>query len=518
MLENLKNIFARIFYLLNLYYEDRKETMIEKKGFEDERFSNRDICFTKRDEILKKSSNNFKNNLSESIFEDIARISEEEKNKRKLEYKKIYKEYEKYYFLGEKQKDILVLGEMLDFSNYVLSKEEDFDKILLNQISIKSSITLFSLLFIYDLFYLLHKYTFKNDLRKYNYFYQKMVTCLTLEYTKECQNKHDMGFEKIKFSSKNYIEIIKTQNIQENFINFLNIIEKDFMQKHFKNELPVIIRENFVLNEKKFEIKKPEIKKNEKEITHLCFLVHGLEGSSSDLRNMRSILQFYCPEIVFLLSEENEDDTKDNIDKMGKRLSREINAFIEYYTDRENIRISLIGHSLGGLIIRASLPYLKKYKNQFKTLITLGTPHLGCSSNNFLVSTGLKLLSKLKDYKSLREMCIEDKNEYLVKLSEKEGFDFFENVILISAFNDGYVNFQSAKIIFDNPFRDKKLNAKMVKNIYEKLKCSNVIKIGTFVPNLNKGFQYFLGREAHIDILNNNFLVHVIFSQIKNYL
>lgn len=37
----------------------------------------------------------------------------------------------------------------------------------------------------------------------------------------------------------------------------------------------------------------------------------------------------------------------------------------------------MIGHSLGGLIIRASLPYLKEYKNQFFTFMTLSTPHLG---------------------------------------------------------------------------------------------------------------------------------------------
>ena len=489
--------------------------MIQKKGYEDERFSNREICFTKRDEILRKCLDNFNNNFNESIFEEIAVISEVEKKKREVEFKKIYSEYENYDFLGKKQKEILVLGEMLDFSKYVLSEKESFDIILLRQISVKSSITFFSLLFIYDLFYLLHKYTFKNDLRKYDYFYQKMVSCLTLEYTKDCENNNDIGFEKIKFSSKDYLEIIKSQKIQENFINFLNIIEKEFIEKHFKNELPLIIRENFFLNKKK--AKKPIIK-NPEEITNLCFLVHGLEGSSNDLRSLRSILQYYSPETVFLLSEENENDTKQSIEKMGKRLAREITAFIEYYTDRENIKISLIGHSLGGLIIRASLPYLKKYKKKFQTLITFGTPHLGCSSNNFLVSTGLKILSKLKDYESVREMCIGDSHGFLEKLSEKQSFEFFENVILVSAFNDGYVNYQSAKILFDCPFQNQKVCEKMARNIYGRLDECNFVKIGMFVPNLNKGMQYFLGREAHIDILNNEFLAHVIFSQIKIYL
>ena len=53
------------------------------------------------------------------------------------------------------------------------------------------------------------------------------------------------------------------------------------------------------------------------------------------------------------------------------------------------VRISFIGHSLGGLIIRASLPYLKEYKDQFYTYLTLSTPHLGLIyGNSSLVDAG----------------------------------------------------------------------------------------------------------------------------------
>ena len=46
---------------------------------------------------------------------------------------------------------------------------------------------------------------------------------------------------------------------------------------------------------------------------------------------------------------------------MGIKLAREIKSFLEYYTEGKNIKISLIGHSLGGLIIRACLPHLKDF-------------------------------------------------------------------------------------------------------------------------------------------------------------
>ena len=63
----------------------------------------------------------------------------------------------------------------------------------------------------------------------------------------------------------------------------------------------------------------------------------------------------------------------------------------------DNIKISFIGHSLGGLIIRSSLKYLTKYKNNMHNYISLGTPHLGSVSNKFLVKTGMNFLSKFKN-------------------------------------------------------------------------------------------------------------------------
>ncbi len=47
-------------------------------------------------------------------------------------------------------------------------------------------------------------------------------------------------------------------------------------------------------------------------------------------------MSFYRPDIYFFLSEENEDDTKDDIDSMGMKLAREIKGFIDYYVESEH--------------------------------------------------------------------------------------------------------------------------------------------------------------------------------------
>ena len=43
--------------------------------------------------------------------------------------------------------------------------------------------------------------------------------------------------------------------------------------------------------------------------------------------------------------------------------------------------MSFIGHSIGGLIIRAALPHLAEYAPKFFTYISLGSPHLGYMYN-----------------------------------------------------------------------------------------------------------------------------------------
>ena len=84
---------------------------------------------------------------------------------------------------------------------------------------------------------------------------------------------------------------------------------------------------------------------------------------------------------------------------------------------------------------------------------------------------------------------MQDSNQYMIKLSQKDGLGWFKNVILMYAFNDGYVNFESAKILFKNPYTKKQRNIEMAKNIYESLNASSLIKMGFYCPKVNKGFE-----------------------------
>lgn len=116
------------------------------------------------------------------------------------------------------------------------------------------------------------------------------------------------------------------------------------------------------------------------ERVHLIVCVHGLEGNSGDLRLIRTYLELALPgaKMDFLMSEQNQESTFDDIEVMTEQLIQEIADHIDSYgIDPE--RISFIGHSLGNLIIRSAVAHdnFKPYVAKLHTYLSLSGPHLG---------------------------------------------------------------------------------------------------------------------------------------------
>lgn len=78
---------------------------------------------------------------------------------------------------------------------------------------------------------------------------------------------------------------------------------------------------------------------------------------------------------------------------MGKRLAFEL---ANYLREKENYRLSFMGHSLGGVIIRSALTFFNP-ANKLYTYISLSSPHLGyLYSPSTLVQAGLWLINVLQ--------------------------------------------------------------------------------------------------------------------------
>jgi len=68
---------------------------------------------------------------------------------------------------------------------------------------------------------------------------------------------------------------------------------------------------------------------------------------------------------------------------------------------------------LGGLIIRAAMPHLKKIYDKLYTLMTLSSPHLGFLNNSSkLVEFGFGVLTKWKKFPCLKELGLKDAKEF----------------------------------------------------------------------------------------------------------
>ena len=112
---------------------------------------------------------------------------------------------------------------------------------------------------------------------------------------------------------------------------------------------------------------------------------------------------------------------------MGLRLAQEVQQYIrENCPGNQLSRLSFIGYSMGGLIVRAALPHLDKYQDKFHGFLSLVAPHLGYMyKTSKLFSTGLWVMSKWKQSQSKNQLRMDDtKNDEdtcLYKLSKFEG-------------------------------------------------------------------------------------------------
>jgi triacylglycerol esterase/lipase EstA (alpha/beta hydrolase family) len=132
-------------------------------------------------------------------------------------------------------------------------------------------------------------------------------------------------------------------------------------------------------------------------------MVHGFQGNALDMRLLKNAISTMHPEAIFLSSSSNEDQTEGDIFEMGQRLANEVKTYIQQYCPASCLaRVSFIGHSLGGLIIRASLPHLEEYSDKFYSYMSLSSPHIGYMYNSSkLFDAGMWVLKKWRKSKCL---------------------------------------------------------------------------------------------------------------------
>ena len=170
-------------------------------------------------------------------------------------------------------------------------------------------------------------------------------------------------------------------------------------------------------------------------------------------------------------------------------------------------RISFIGHSMGGIIIRSALPMLESYKDKFFSYVSLSTPHLGYTFNkSILITTGLWVMQKWTDCTSLKQLSMKDHEDpqetFLYKLSSQKGRNWFKNIHFFSSIQDSYVSFDSARIqIFQDTqiVNPKTANEylRMVTNLVRNLPQSSITRVDVNFKIKERSIDTLIGRKAH---------------------
>eukprot|EP00347_Sterkiella_histriomuscorum_P011541 403372061 len=260
---------------------------------------------------------------------------------------------------------------------------------------------------------------------------------------------------------------------------------------------------------------------------HLFVLCHGFQGSSFDMRMFKNVISIALSEAQFLCSTANEQDTDGNILDMGYKLSQEVHQYVRESCPGHNLsRLTFIGHSLGGLIIRAALPYLEKYKDKMHGFLTLCTPHLGYMyKSGKMFNAGMWVLKKWRKSQCLTQLSMAD-SKYLEKtaifeLSEAVGFEWFKHIIFVSSFQDQYAPFDSARIqICQDAAKDvAKGNTyiKMANNLLSKLPIDVLYRLDVNFNISETNLDSIIGRTAHILFLENEELMKMMVSRYKSF-
>jgi len=249
-------------------------------------------------------------------------------------------------------------------------------------------------------------------------------------------------------------------------------------------------------------------------------LVHGFQGNSFDLRLIKNHICWLHPNYLFLCSTANENQTEGDIIDMGLRLASEVRNFIQEWCPNGGLRkISFIGHSLGGLIIRTALPFLTEYQAQMDLYMSLSSPHLGYMySESSLIGAGLWLLKKWRKSVCLSQLSLADTEDTreatLYRMSSFEGLSWFRNVVLVSSAQDQYAPFESARIEVSTRVTKDYTNGpfymEMASNILKQIGIERLKRIDVNFKFEGKSIDSAIGRKAHIEFLENQILMKIL--------
>lgn len=125
------------------------------------------------------------------------------------------------------------------------------------------------------------------------------------------------------------------------------------------------------------------------------------------------------------------------------------------------------------------------------------------------------MLTSWKRHSSLKELGLKDHDEitktYLYKLSQAQGMGWFKNVILVSSPQDTYSPYDSSRIQLSmrntSNLKTSQAYENMVDSITMQLTCKTLRRVDVCFAFGKKNIDTFIGRAAHIAMINDKVTV-----------
>lgn len=260
---------------------------------------------------------------------------------------------------------------------------------------------------------------------------------------------------------------------------------------------------------------------------HLIVLVHGLGGSELSMRNFKNqVVKIFPLSEVFTPRANNSHFPRLTLEVMARRLAAELLEFLQQFFPGGVNKISFIGHSLGGVVIRAALPFMPFIHRQLFTFLSLGTPHLGVASKRSgIVSLGIKLYKELGNMLILHELDLTDNLDpyacSLYQVSQLPQFGLFQNFVFVSSRQDGYAPLESAHILVTKKTQKipetGELLLKMAQNIFSFVKPDRISRVTVDLRAEGNALDDLTGRTAHTEICQNPKVAQLILYRFTSF-
>ncbi|KAJ3229902.1 hypothetical protein HDU78_008780 [Chytriomyces hyalinus] len=111
---------------------------------------------------------------------------------------------------------------------------------------------------------------------------------------------------------------------------------------------------------------------------HVVVLVHGFTGFATDLAYLAKVINARnAPDTTVFSPTCNEWRTDSGVEAQAERVAESLLKHLDDRCLNKDVSISLVGHSLGGLVARLAAHKLANQNLKLRHYISVATPHLG---------------------------------------------------------------------------------------------------------------------------------------------